>query len=103
MKFERERDIPAFKGTTWRERTALRRRAKERDRSIVCLLSLSGFFFLPPLVLAHWLMSRVGPQSFLAFIVLELVLTYLLLTLFYGLFITPRIRKALESDAKSSA
>jgi hypothetical protein len=104
MRFEREKDIPAFQGKTWRQRMVLRSQAKERDHSIIWLQCLSGALMAPVIALAYWLMSRFAPHtSFLVFFVVYTIMAYPLLTLFYGLFITPRIRKAFESDARRSA
>ncbi len=105
MKLERERDIPAFKGKSWRGRIALRSLARERDHSItwvqtlICLLTIA-----PILALSHWLGVRLFPgRPFTAFVVIYFVLSYPVFTLLYALFVTPRVRKALESDAKPSA
>ena len=105
MKLERERDIPAFKGKTWRERIALRDRAKERDRSIIWRQILICVFTIAPiLILAHWLGMHFFPHwSFIAFALIYFVLAYPVFALSYALFIIPRIRKALESDVESSA
>jgi hypothetical protein len=86
MKLERERDIPAFKGKTWRERIALRDRAKERDHSIIWVRILVSLLTFAPISA-----------------VIFFVLSYPAFTFLYALFITPRIRRALESDAKPSA
>ena len=105
MKLERERDIPAFKGKTWRERIALRDRAKERDHSIIWVrILVSLFTFAPISALSHWLGVRLFPhRPFTALVVIFFVLSYPAFTFLYALFITPRIRRALESDAKPSA
>ena len=104
MKLERERDIPAFKGTTWRQRMVLRSQAKERDHSIIWIQCLFGLLALPILGVSHWLVSEYLPHpSFLMFFGIYMVFAYPIFSLFYSLFITPRIRKALESDAKPSA
>jgi hypothetical protein len=50
MKLEREKDIPAFKGKSWRERIALRTLAKERDLSIIRLQILIFLFTSAPLL-----------------------------------------------------
>jgi hypothetical protein len=101
MKLEREKDIPAFQGKTWRERIELRSRARQRDRTIIWLQCLMGILAVPILALSHWLTHRYS--SLLPFIVVYMVLACLIFTLYHSLFITPRIRRALESDAKPSA
>jgi hypothetical protein len=105
MKLERERDIPAFKGKSWRERMALRDRAKERDHSIFWLQMLCGLvIFAPIIAFSHWLGVRLFPHSsFLAFVAIYFGLSYPAITVFDGLFITPRIRRALELDSKPAA
>jgi hypothetical protein len=101
MKLERERDIPAFKGKSWRERIALRNQAKERDSWIVPLQLLVYFLcVVPPFALPAWLGFRI---SSLALFIIYMVVSLPIYMLFYALFITPRIRRALESDAKPSA
>jgi hypothetical protein len=105
MKLEREKDIPAFKGKTWRERIALRDRAKERDHRIIWIqILISIFAFTPFLALSHWLGAQFFPHhSFAAFFIMYVVLSYPVFALLYALFVTPRIRKALETDVESSA
>jgi hypothetical protein len=104
MKLERERDIPAFKGKTWRERMVLRSQAKERDHFIIWIQCLSGVLAVPILALSHWIVSEYAPHtSLLLFFGIYMIIAYPLFTLFYGFFITPRIRRALDSDAKPSA
>jgi hypothetical protein len=101
MKLERERDIPAFKGKSWRERMVLRHQAEERDPWILRLRFLIYLLcFLPPFILPAWLGFRV---SSLALFAVYMVLSLPISILFYALVITPRIRRALESDAKPSA
>jgi len=104
MKLERERDIPAFKGKTWRQRIALRSRAKERDRSIIWhQMLINASTIAPLLALSHWLAVQFFQQQrFTVFVVSYLVLTYPVLMILNVLFITPKIRKALESDIPSS-
>ena len=104
MKLERERDIPVFKGTTWRQRKVLRRQAKERDHSIIHIQCLSGLLAAPVLAVSHWLVSEYVPHpSFLMYFGIYMVFAYPLFSLFNSLFIIPRIRKALELNAKPSA
>jgi hypothetical protein len=101
MKLERERDIPAFKGKGWRERLTLRNQASERDPGILRLqLLIYLLCFLPPLALPAWLGSRV---SSLALFAIYMAFSVPLSILLRALFITPRIRRALESEAKPSA
>jgi hypothetical protein len=104
MKFERERDIPALKGKTWRERMALRDRASERDRSIYLLRLVCGVGIGLIFASTMYLMRRLVPH--VSLFVVDLVfaaLAYVFAIVFYGLFITPRIRRALEPHEKSSA
>ena len=105
MKLEREKDIPAFKGKTWQERVALRDRAKERDHSIIWRQILIFVFAITPILpLSHWLAVQFFPhRAFTAFVVIYLILAYPVFAFLRALFITPRIRKALESDVESSA
>jgi hypothetical protein len=98
MRFERERDIPAFKGKNWRERIALRNLAKQRDPSIIWRRTLIFFSAaVSILVLSQFFPHR----PFAAFV--YVVLLHSILTLLDAVFITPKIRKALESDAIPSA
>jgi len=101
MKLEREKDNPAFKGKSWRQRMVLRNLAEERNpwipriRVLICLLC-----FLPPYILPAWLGFRVSSlELFAAYMVYSLPI----FILFRALVITPRIRQALESDVKPSA
>jgi hypothetical protein len=105
MKIERERDIPAFKGKSWRERIALRDQAKELDHWIIWVQILICFFtYAPILDLSHWPGMELFPhRPFTAFVIIYLVLTYPVFTLLCAVFVTPRIRKALESDVEPSA
>jgi len=103
MKFERERDIPAFKGKTWRERMALRDQAAERDRYIYLLRLLCGVGIGLILASTIYLMRRLAPHASLY--VSDLVfagLASVFGVVFYGFFITPRIRRALVSREKPS-
>ncbi len=97
MKLELERDIPAFRGKTWRQRLTLRREACRRDRWIMGLSLLSAFlawWFFP---LSNWLLHRLGSDSsLLLFLAMSLSFMLSSMWLFHALFITPRIRKALE-------
>ena len=104
MKLERERDIPAFKGKSWRERWVLRNQAEEHDPWILRLKLLRVFLiWMPMIMLVNLLGYRLFPhQLWLAYIGF-FVLAWPLDVLFYSLYITPRIRRALESDAKPSA
>jgi hypothetical protein len=96
MKFEREKNIPAFQGKNWRARMTLRNQAMEHDPWILRLRFLMCFLcFMPPFILPAWLGFRISS--------LELFIFYMVVSLpfylsFYALFITPRIRKALESE-----
>jgi hypothetical protein len=104
MKFERERNIPAFKGKTWRERMALRDRATELDRSIGLLRLLCGVLMGLIFALTIFLMRRIAPHASLYVgDLIFAVLASLFAIGFYGLFITPKIRRALDSNAKPSA
>ena len=104
MKLEWERDIPAFKGKTWRERIALRDRAKDLDHWIIWIQILVCIPYAPILVLSHELAARFFPhRPTTAFVVIYAALGYPIFTLLYALFVTPRIRKALESEVEPSA
>jgi hypothetical protein len=102
MKFEREKDIPAFKGKNWRERMALRYAARGRDPYIAWISTLIGIIsFVPSFLLARWVGPRFFPHHwYTAFVVIYLVLAYSILYSLKALFVTPRIRKATESEAK---
>ena len=96
MRFERERDIPAFRGATWRERGTLRKKAYTYDRSIFCLMCiwnvLNASFIFPSKWLVHHFTTVVLP-----WIPVYLALSIPFGVVFWGLFVTPRIRRALES------
>src|SRR4051812_26844237 len=100
MKLEREKDIPAFRGKNWRERAALRREAIRNDNSIrwlSFLCSILCFCFSPILI---W----IGVHSSLLLLMgVYLILAALFTWLFYCAFITPRVRRALESHKTSTA
>jgi hypothetical protein len=101
MKLERERDIPALKGKSWREKMALRGKARDRDISILRLEILGYLLFIVPMVVVE---TRLLPRLFsvLVFVVIYLVFSTPACMLFRSLFITPRIRRALETEAKPS-
>lgn len=102
MRFERERDIPAFCGADWRQRAALRRRARERDRSIIWLSGLYGGLTALFLPLSRWLVQfLIGRVELLPWIALYCVFGFLFGYVFYGVVITPRVRRALEMDEKT--
>ena len=104
MRLERERDIPAFIWKTWRERIALRDRAKKRDHWIIWIQALTCLTIAPILALSHWLGVHLFPDwAFIACITIYIVLSYPVYTVFCALFVTPRIRKALESEVERSA
>jgi hypothetical protein len=104
MKLERERDIPAFKGKSWRERWGLRNQAEERDPWILRLKLLLYFLILSPTcMLAVWFADRFFPHQFFLVSFGIVVLLSPIHQLFYSLYITPRIRRALESEVKPSA
>jgi len=102
MKLEREKDIPAFQGKSWWERIALRNIAEGRDPYITWIRWTIGIIgFVPAFLLARWLGPRFFPHhSFTAFIVIVLVLAYSIVYSLNALFVTPRIRKAMESEVK---
>jgi hypothetical protein len=109
MKLEREKDIPAFKGKSWRERWVLHNQARERDPWIFGL-RLLGFFLIlaPTAMLANWLGHRFFPHhSFLAVFgvvfCIYIVLGLAPYMLFNSLFIVPRIRRVLESNIQTAA
>ena len=101
MKLEREKDIPAFQGKSRSERSTLRREAFARDRSLVWISCLGGAMMGPILALSGWVARHFGLQSsWLPFIGIYLALAIPFLMLFRSLFITPRVRKALEAHEK---
>jgi hypothetical protein len=98
MKFERERDISAFHGKSWRARMVLRKEAELRDSSIILFewvsIAVAMFVIFPS---AEWAMRHIAPQSsFLARSAVSVVPICVALALFRGLFIVPRIRRALK-------
>jgi len=104
MRFEREKDIPAFREADWHQRVALRRRARQRDHSIIWLSGLCGGLTALFLPLSRWTVQLlIGRVELLAWIGLYAVLAFLFGYFFYGVVITPRVRKALEIDEKSVA
>ena len=109
MKLEREKDIPALKGKSWRERWILHNQARERDPWISVLRALFFFLiFMATAMLANWLDDRFFPhQSILAVVGVNccicVSLTLPAYMLFNSLFIVPRIRRALESNTQMAA
>ena len=105
VNIERERDIPAFQGTTWRERVALRHRAEKKDHSIIWLYFLCPVPLGPTLGLSLWLAFQFTTTIWafvLAWAICSAVgVPYIIL--FYSLFITPRVRRALESHEDAIA
>lgn len=100
MKLERECNIPAFKGKTRRERKALRELARARDNSIIVFEILGCVFVVPILLLSNWLTRQYS--SWLPFLAVYFLAGYFIFALYHALFVTPRIRRALESEAKPS-
>jgi len=97
MKLERERNIPAFQNTSWRERIALRRLAQGRDPSIIWLYFPCGIFTGACLPLARWILSALnGEVRLLPWMALYALMGIPVAGLFRAAFITPRIRHALE-------
>jgi polyferredoxin len=105
MKFERERDIVAFKGKNWREKWVLRNQAEDRDPWILRLKMLKYFFVLTPiLALSWWLAYQFFPHSrLLAAIAIGITLGCPIDMALYSLFIVPRIRKALDFTMQPAA
>ena len=100
MKLERERDIPAFKGKSWWKRVVLRYRVGKRDPSIPRIEVVINLLCFLPVCTLPILGYRVSSlELFAIFMVFSVPIHYLL----YALFITPRIRRALESDVNPSA
>jgi len=96
MKFERERNIPAFRGKNWRARMTLRNQAMERDPWILRVRFLMYLLcFMPSVALPACLGFRI---SSLELLVVYMVVSLPIYLLFSALFITPRIRKVLESE-----
>ena len=60
MKFERQRDIAAFRNKTFKERMALQREARRRDPAILWLLLLGGAFLDAWLPILSWLAPGLG-------------------------------------------
>lgn len=105
MKFEREKDIAAFKGKNLREKWVLRNKAEDRDPWILRLKFLRIFLiFMPLFAISIQLADHYFHHHFLlAYSAIILLLILPLDTLFYGFFITPRIRRALDSGAPLAA
>jgi hypothetical protein len=98
MKFEREKDIPSFRNKTLKERRSLRGEACRRDFGIVILGGLSGALSALFFPLSHWLVSLTPRPGFLLIIPVYFAFAFPFGYAFYGLFIVPRIRRALERD-----
>lgn len=104
MKFEREKDIPVFKGKNWREKAALLNQAEKRDPWILRLRVFRPFCFFSPVVMMSFLDDKhvFRDHFWMGLAALIFLMTFLDI-LFYGFFITPRVRKALESDIRLTA
>ena len=103
MRFEREKDIPAFKNKNWQEKIELRDQAQDRDGAILWLEAVSFAVCLVAFSSLYWIARLCLHLSPFVGLFVSAMLYSCVAGLFRGLFITPRIRKALESDAQSSA
>ena len=97
MTFERERDIPKLRSGTYRDRHALRERARTEDPTIrqleVLGMVLTGFVFL----ITEWIVRAMETDSLLIWFCVFGVLLYPLTVLYRGFFIIPRIRRVLTA------
>jgi polyferredoxin len=102
MKLERERDIVAFKGKNWREKSVLRAKAEERDPWILRLKMLKYFLvFMPIWSLSMWLVSQFFPHfPFLATLTTLIIVGWPIDMVLYALLIVPRIRRALDTNTQ---
>ena len=97
MKFEREKDIPAFKGKKGREKVALFKQAMERDPWILRLQILICFSLFPPIsLLSIWFVDQFYPHFLWLAIIPNVVVGCPIFATFNSLFIVPRIRRALD-------
>ena len=106
MKFERERDIPAFKGKNWREKYALQIQAEERDPWILRLRLLIYFLVFAPIILVLTLLANQLFPHFPLFATMPATIVVVGLPIdmaLYSLFIVPRIRTALDSNSQAMA
>jgi hypothetical protein len=98
MKLEFERNIPAFKGKSWFERVALRRQAQYKDPRIFWISGLVGILtFASVFLFMEWFVPRFH-LSLAVFCLLYFVLAFPIIILLRALLVTPRIRRALDSD-----
>lgn len=99
MKIESEKDIPALRGKTWKQRAELRRQAQRNDPAILWLWVVNVMLQIPILALSRWLLGWLALQPpFWAVSCLFLGLGFPVAWLFHGFFIVPRVRKALKQD-----
>jgi hypothetical protein len=101
MKFEREKDIAAFKGKNWREKWSLRNKADARDPWIPRLRMLIYFFVIAPaMAFSCFFADRFFPHyQFLAAVAIFVVVGLPINMMLHAFFIVPRIRKALDAVA----
>lgn len=103
MKFEREKDILAFRDTNSRERRSLRRLAISRDPWIGWLPGLcSGVMFMCFMILRR-LISHVWPnfENF-SQLLIALAIAIPVGLVFNSLLIIPRIRRALDIPGRDT-
>lgn len=104
MKFEREKDIEAFRNKTRDERRTLRREARRRDPTIVWLAVLGGGLTGAWFPISRWLLSLLIPHpGFLLSSLVYFAIGVPFYVAFYSLFITPRIRRALNAHDRNVA
>jgi hypothetical protein len=109
MKYEREADILALRGKNWRERFALRWQALRRDPGLA-LVSVSAT------IVAYLLTVAAGLAVFFALVdhrdsrwfwivLVAVVCAVEIATVIYlnGIWVTPRLRGALDSDPASGS
>jgi hypothetical protein len=104
MKFERERDIEAFKGKNWREKWVLHNQAQQLDPWILRLrLLIYCFVFVPIFIVSFLLASQFFQSAFWTTIAINLLVGLPIDTALHSLLILPRIRKALDTSAQAIA
>jgi hypothetical protein len=98
MRFEREKSIPALRGADWSGRIALRREAEKRDPAIRWISYAGVPLWVLLLVISNRLLLWLAPSAgLLSWGALYFAMAIPLQFVLKGLFITPRVRRALDS------
>jgi hypothetical protein len=103
MKFEREKDIRAFVGTTSGERAKLRRQAMRADPWIKVLWFLAAVLQIPLLFFSRWVVGQFMPNPpVFVYGIVFFAMGVPFGIAFAGYFITPRLRRALDIPRAST-